>query len=124
MITRAQLEEMFKAARHYSWSIDAPCAWGYYFTDVDRGKLSRAEALEAEGFRFVEILEPDPGDDDQQTLFLHVERIEKHSVDSLHALNQRLTAIAEQFQLGAYEKVVQIGKIPDPQGRVPVGGAY
>jgi len=105
MITREQLLELFESTRATArWSIDDICLWGYFFTDADREKLLRAGAdLEARGFRVVGILDPSPDDDDQETLFLHVEREERHTVDSLLALNADLHAFAEQHALGSYD---------------------
>jgi hypothetical protein len=105
MITRAQLEEMFSSIRAKgTWSIDAECCWDYFFTDTDRDKLVRAgEVLERDGFELVGFLEPNPDDDDQDTVFLQMRRIERHTVDSLEALNGRLYAFAESHGLASYD---------------------
>ena len=47
---------------------------------VTTGRLEKARGLlEARGYKFVDILEPTPQDDDQELLFLHVERVEQHT---------------------------------------------
>ena len=105
MITREQLEEMFTSIRaNGSWSIDGECCWDYFFTDSDRDKLVQAgEVLEQDGFELVGLLEPNPDDDDQDTVFLQVRRVERHSVDSLHALNAKLYAFASAQGLASYD---------------------
>jgi hypothetical protein len=105
MIAREQLEEMFASIRAKgSWSIDAECYWDYFFVDSDRDKLIQAaDALEEDGFQAIGLLEPNPDDDDQDTVFLQVRRVERHTVDSLHALNAKLYAFAEAQGLGSYD---------------------
>ena len=106
MITRDQLQAHFDHTRNVAkWSIDDVCLWGYFFTDHDRTKLlAAAPALEQMGYRFVGLLDrPSPGDDDQTLIFLHVEREERHTVDSLHARNQDLYRFADEFGLESYD---------------------
>jgi hypothetical protein len=60
--------------------------WGYFFTDTDPEKLARAGHLLAErGYRCVGVRPPE--DDPGGLHWLHVERIETHSVDSLQTRN-------------------------------------
>jgi|SRR6516165_11276154 hypothetical protein len=105
MIAREMLENMFARIREQApWNIDDVCLWGYFFTDHDKQRLlAAAPALQQMGYRVVGILEPTPGDDDQDLLFLHVEREEKHTVDSLEARNQELDRFAEDFGLRSYD---------------------
>ena len=113
MITREQLQDHFEHTRAVAkWSIDDVCLWGYFFTDHDRTKLlAAAPALEQMGYRVVGFLEPTPDDDDQELLFLHVEREERHTVDSLHARNQDLYRFAEQFGIETYDGM-DVGPLP------------
>jgi hypothetical protein len=106
MISRDMLEDLFVRTRERArWSIDDVCLWGYFFTDHDRERLlGAALALERMGYRVVGILdEPEPEDDDQGLLFLHVEREEQHTVDSLEARNRELYRFAEEFGLETYD---------------------
>ena len=90
--------------RAAGWSIDEECLWSYFFTDTDRAKLLTAcRELEAEGFRVVGFLEPTPEEDDQVTVFLRLDRVETHTVDTLLALNERLSAFALAKHLGSYD---------------------
>ena len=104
-IPRSTIDEMFAKIRAQTdWPIDSDMLWGYFFTDTDRAKLERAgRALEEAGYRFVGILAPDPDDDDQETLYLHVERIETHTAESLHARNTELYALAGALGLATYD---------------------
>lgn len=114
MITRDDLQEMFDSTRAKAkWSIDDVCLWGYFFTDHDRDKLlSAAPVLEKMGYRVVGFLEPTPEDDDQNLLFLHVEREELHTVGSLDARNQELYRFADEFGLESYDGM-DVGPIDD-----------
>lgn len=104
MIEREMLAEMFDATRgKASWDIDGPCLWGYFFTDRDRTKLVAAgKALEARGYRFVDVLDS-KGNDDEELLFLHVEKVEQHTVESLHQRNHELYRFAEEHGLESYD---------------------
>ncbi len=117
MITREQLEELFEHTRSHpqvKWSIDDVCTWGYFFTDHDEERLARAApALEAQGYRVVGILRPGPEDDDPELLWLHVERDERHSVDSLFARNDELYRFAENFDLESYDGM-DVGPVAGP----------
>lgn len=105
MITRDDLQEMFDSAKAKAkWNIDDVCLWGYFFVDHDREKLSAAApVLERLGYRVVGFLEPTPDSDDQTQLFLHVEKEELHTVDSLDARNQELYRFADEFGLESYD---------------------
>jgi hypothetical protein len=105
MISRALLEDLFVRTRERApWNIDGVCLWGYFFNDHDRSRLlAAAPALEQMGYRFVGILEPTPEDDDQGLLCLHVEREEKHTIESLEARNLELCHFAEEFGLETYD---------------------
>jgi len=95
-IEKPALEEMFANIRSETqWPIDADMLWGYFFTDGDRDKLLKAAAaLSKRGYTVVGVREPSPEDDDQQTRWLHVERVETHSPDTLHRRNQELYQFA------------------------------
>ncbi len=104
MITRDQIQAMFDGAEGYPWDIRAPCLWGYFFGDEDQEKLlAAARHLEAKGFRVVGLLAPSAEDDDPSWFLLHVERVEAHTVDSLHRLNQELYAFAAEHGLRSYD---------------------
>ena len=107
MIARESLEEMFERRRsdpNATWSIDDICLWGYFFTDHSEDRLAAAApALEKLGYRVVGLLRPTPQDDDQELLFLQVERNERHTVESLHLRNIELCRFAEEHGLESYD---------------------
>ncbi len=104
MITRDQIQEMFDGAKDYPWDIHAQCVWGYFFADADQEKLiAAAPHLEEKGFAVVGLLTPSPEDDDQETILLHVERSEAHTVESLYELNAELYNFAETHGLQSYD---------------------
>ena len=115
MITRDDLQEMFDSAKAGAkCNIDDVCLWGYFFTNHDRENLSAAApVLERMGYRVVGFLEPTPDDDDQTQLFLHVEKEELHTVDSLDVRNQKLYRFADEFGLDSYDGM-DVGPIDDP----------
>ena len=101
MISREKLEEMFdEIARNAGWDMSKPMLWGYFFTHTTRDELEvAASTLAKEGYRIVEISE----DDDEPLFWLHVERVEAHSVDSLYERNQSFYRLAEELGLESYD---------------------
>jgi hypothetical protein len=112
-IEKSVLEEMFTNIRTTtSWPIDGDMLWGYFFTDADQERLERAgRELESRGYRYVGILGPDEDDDDQDTLYLHVERIETHTVETLHVRNTELYELAATLGLASYDGM-DVGLVP------------
>jgi hypothetical protein len=104
MIERADLQEMFDSMRVHAnahWSIDDVCLWGYFFTDGDESNLREAaHKLEALGYRVVGL---DPDEDDPDLLWLHVEKEERHTVDSLQSRNEELYRLADEWGLESYD---------------------
>ncbi len=96
-----KLEDMFANMRAQTkWDVDGDMLWGYFFTDPDPKKLEPvAEHLARGGYRVVSIYETD----DKSTHFLHVERIEKHTPQTLHARNSELERLASEFGLECYD---------------------
>jgi Regulator of ribonuclease activity B len=83
-----KLKEMFADMRtnpgYKKWNVDGPQLWGYFFTDPDSKKLQPvAEYLSSNGYRFVAIYPTD----DKSTFFLHVEKVEHHTPESLNQRN-------------------------------------
>jgi hypothetical protein len=101
MIGREQLQQMFdEIARNAGWDMSKPMLWGYFFTHTSRDELeTAASTLAEEGYRVVEISE----DDDEELFWLHVERVEAHSVDSLYERNESFYRLAEELGLESYD---------------------
>lgn len=92
MITRPDLQKFFddtralRARGKARFDVDDVCRWSYFFVDEDRARFaSIVDALEAGGFEIVGTLDPEPDAENRNT-FLRVDRVERHDVDSLHAL--------------------------------------
>ena len=96
-----QMEQMFANMRAQTkWNVDGEMLWGYFFTDPDTNKLERvSQRLTVSGYRLVQIYPTD----DKSTCVLHVERIEKHTAQTLHARNSELEKLASEFGLESYD---------------------
>jgi hypothetical protein len=119
-ISRSMIEDMFQGARRdrrsgrANWDIDDVCRWSFFFVDGDRDKLIRAGlALEPAGYELVGLLEPSDGEEDQETIYVRLDRVEKHTVDSLLSRNDELYAFAERFGLTSYDGM-DVGAVDGP----------
>jgi hypothetical protein len=110
-IERSALVEMFDNIRATTeWDMSGDMLWGYFFTDTDPDKLARAGQLLAErGYRCVSVRPPE--DDPAGLHWLHVERIETHSVDSLDERNDELSDFAHDLELHSYDGM-DVGPAP------------
>ena len=104
VISLEQLKAMFSDMRtnpgYKKWNVDAPLLWGYFFTDPKPTKLKPiAEYLSANGYRFVAIYPTD----DKSTYFLHVEKVEHHTPETLHQRNLEFYRLASRFELASYD---------------------
>ena len=94
MIEKALLVEMFADMRARApWDVDSDLLWGYFFTGEDQNSLQQlSEELVSMNYNFVE-----PRPDDESGFWLHVERVETHSPDSLHERNQEFYRMANEY---------------------------
>lgn len=104
-ITRDQLVEMFgNMERKYGWDLSKDMVWGYFFTHKESAALDKLRpVLEQSGYRIVDKFE----DEESGVHTLHAERIEKHSVDSLHQRNNELATRA--FEAGVTYDGMDVG---------------
>jgi len=105
MIELSDLEEMFEnICANNGWDMSCPMLWGYFFTDTSRQKLESASTeLEKLGYRYVDLYVPDLEEDEDEYFFLHMEREEIHSPQSLNERNIQLYAFAEKLGLDSYD---------------------
>jgi hypothetical protein len=106
MITRAEIERMFEGmAKETDWNVAGPLLWGYFFTDAIPDRLRQvAPLLEAQGYRVVDLYLSDKDEaGEADEWWLHVEKVEAHTPESLHARNQSLYAFATEHGLGSYD---------------------
>jgi hypothetical protein len=115
-IPKSQLQGMFdNIAAETKWNLDGDMLWGYFFTDADRTALERAsEKLERQGYRYVDIFQPEDEGRPLPYFFLHVEKVETHSVDSLYNRNTDLEAFAKENGLDTYDGM-DVGPVAPPQ---------
>jgi hypothetical protein len=98
-------------AQKTSWNMNSNMTWSYFFIHKDIQMLEVARPLlEMSNYQFVAYLEPSP-ENDNPVYYLRVDRVETHSVDSLHARNEELAALAHR--LGVTYDGMDVG---------PVGG--
>ncbi|WP_349261232.1 ribonuclease E inhibitor RraB [Povalibacter sp.] len=103
---------MFDSMRRDApWNIDGPLLWGYFFINQTPEPLRKAgEQLEAIGYRVVDISERSDAAASARWR-LHVEKIETHTVESLHVRNQELYALASKMGLNSYDGM-DVGPAP------------
>lgn len=106
MISKPELEEMFQnISANTDWDVKKPLLWGYFFTDNSKDKLKASGSLlEQQGYRLVDIYQAK--DDSGKLLdywWLHVEKVELHTADSLHQRNMSFYQFANQQGLSAYD---------------------
>lgn len=101
MITLESLQKMFTDMKAKTkWDLDGNMLWGYFFTDPDPKKLEVArDALVKAGYHFVNIYPTD----DKRTYFLHVEKVEHHTAETLNQRNQEFYKLADQLHLESYD---------------------
>jgi hypothetical protein len=109
-ISRAAISALFNDIRDKSgWDLSADLLWGYFFVGPDAAMLEPLRThLGKMGYDFVGYLRPS-GSSNRESVFLHVERAETHTIDSLHRRNERLAAIAARF--GVQYDGMDVGKI-------------
>jgi hypothetical protein len=112
-IPQSQLQVMFDRMRQDAvFNVDGPLLWGYFFTADDKDLLERAAvALQRRGYRLVRIFHKGSLRDLSSIWILHVERIETHTVESLHRRNQEFYRFARQRKLSSYDGM-DVGQVP------------
>lgn len=101
---------MFDSIRGQTkWNIDGEMLWGYFFFDPRPEKLrAAATELKSNGYRFVDLYEVEGKTGE---FVLHVERVERHTVDSLDARNGQLQEFAARHDLLKYDGM-DVGPVP------------
>jgi hypothetical protein len=109
------LQDMFDDIRAAGqWDVESPLLWGYFFTHPTQAPLRElASLLRARGYRYVDIFAPDAEVGAAEYYYLHVEKCEVHTVDSLHARNTDLYALAQYAGVATYDGM-DVGPILQP----------
>ena len=105
MITKEEMVKLFADMKQNApWDSNKPLLWGYFFADPDKAKLEAVQApLKATGYQIVGIYDSKPDGDAPALWWLHIEKVEKHTVDTLHARNQQFYQFAEAHGLDSYD---------------------
>lgn len=104
--SRQQLTQMFDdISRKTNWDMSKDMLWGYFFTNNSRDALDvAAQLLSQSGYRVVAIyLSEKKATAAPDLWWLHVERIETHSIESLLKRNAELAAFARTQGLNSYD---------------------
>lgn len=97
-----ELREIFeRMKRNTGWDHGSDLLWGYFFTHSSRGALDAvAPVLQAQGYRLIDVYLSDKEDPAEPDLWwLHVEKVETHSPESLFAREERLTGFATKHDI-------------------------
>lgn len=116
-IARETIERMFDDIRHrHRWNADEPLLWGYFFIGRTSEELERAARLLVEsGYKLVGVfLEQKERPDQSDRWWLHIERVEHHSIDTLIERNAHFNAFAEANHLICYDGM-DVGPAPQAQ---------
>jgi len=105
-ISLESLVEMFEnIKRETDWDMSKGMLWGYFFVHSKPEKLELASMkLAQKGYKKVDIYLSDKDDENDPDMFwLHVERVETHSPETLNDRNEELHAFAEENGLDCYD---------------------
>lgn len=104
-IPKSMLQDMFdNIGKKAKWDMSGNMLWGYFFTDSDKSVLElAAKKLVTEGYTFVDLFEAGDDEEPLDYYFLHVEKVETHSVDSLYKRNTELEAFAAKNGVDKYD---------------------
>jgi len=95
MISIEKIEEMYSNMKSNGVDITSDFLYGYFFISKKKDNLKKAVPdLEAMTYKFVEIYQSD-----DNNWWLHVERVESHSTQTLFELNKKFYAIADKFKI-------------------------
>jgi hypothetical protein len=115
LIERAVLQDLFdRTATNTDWDIYGPMLWGYFFTHHAREALDAAAlTLHSQGYRVVSVhLSDKDHPSDPDLWWLHIEKVEAHSVESLLARNEQLSEFATRSNIASYDGM-DVGPAPD-----------
>lgn len=105
MISKEEMVTLFDdMAKNAPWDCSKPLLWGYFLADASKAKLeAAAPLLAAQGYTVVGIYDSQKTADTPELWWLHVEKVEKHTVDTLHERNQQFYRFAEEQQIDTYD---------------------
>lgn len=99
-ITKKDIAALFEKMRKAGWNMEQELAWGYFFKHESIEPLQKLAVLLAQqGYEVLDINQSFP----DKMYWLQLEKIEQHSISSLHARNQQLYQLAEQYNIHTYD---------------------
>lgn len=99
MIPLSQIQELYENMQSQGVNTNQDMLYGYFFTNkTSEVLLGIAKVLEPYGFKFVDVYPDETG-----LYWLHVERIETHTPESLDKLNQQFYELAEKWKIESYD---------------------
>lgn len=100
MISRENIQQLFEKMQAAGWDMDQKLAWGYFFKHQTIEPLEiLAKELEQNGYEIIDINQSYP----DKRYWLQLEKIEQHSIDSLHQTNQKFYQLAKQRHIDQYD---------------------
>lgn len=100
MITKQIIENFFNNLKgDNDFNANDYLVWGFFFIGADKNMLKAlGKHLENEGYLFVDIFEADKEEaNDKTEYYLHLEKFDKHDINSLMCLNEILQMQAIKF---------------------------
>ena len=108
----------FEAMRKNPWDLNGDLLWSYFFTNEAKWPLEfDAQVLRIVGYKTVDIYH----DETKDFWWLHVERVERLTLDSMAGRNVRLTWLGKLFGGSVYDgwDVGQVGRTPKKANQTP-----
>lgn len=108
--TESQLDgirEIFEdAKREDNWNLEGEMLYSFYWVDKSVDKLEKLGLfLEKEGYDFVDIFELGDEESGESTgeYLLHIDKVEKHTPESLAERNVEFQKLADEYELETYD---------------------
>ncbi len=100
MISKENIKQLFDKMQSAGWNMEQALAWGYFFKHHTIEPLQEiASELEQQGYEVVDINQSYP----DNMYWLQLEKIEQHSIDSLHQRNQLFYQLADKRHIDKYD---------------------
>ncbi len=108
--TKSQIEGIEKifadAEKEDNWNLDEPMLYSYYFVDQDVDKLEKLGLyLDKQGYDFIDVFElgdEETGESTGENL-LHIDKVEKHTPQSLAEKNVEFSKLAKEYEIASYD---------------------
>jgi len=100
MISRDEVEALFLKMQKSGWDMQKNQVWGYFFKDPSQQKLTDFSLeLNLLGYTIVDINQSYP----DNNYWLHIEKTQQHTIDSLYQLNHFFYQLAEKNSIQSYD---------------------